>query len=70
MPFFWTRQFDTSIKYIGHAQEWDAIEVDGSIEAKNCTVTYKRAGRVLAVATIGRNVENLRIEAEMEAGIR
>lgn len=70
VPFFWTRQFDTSIKYIGHAQEWDAIEVDGSIEAKNCTVTYKRAGRVLAVATIGRNVENLRIEAEMEAGIR
>ena len=44
VPFFWTRQFGVSIKYVGHAEQWDAVEINGSLEAKNCTVTYKRAG--------------------------
>src|SRR5690349_23986951 len=30
-----------------------------SLEARDCTVTYKQAGRVLAVATIGRDRTNL-----------
>ena len=43
------------------------FEIDGSLEAKNCTVTYKRNGRRLAVATISRDRENLEVEAAMEA---
>ena len=68
VPFFWTRQFGVSVKYIGHAEKWDAIDVDGSFEAKDCTVTYKLNGRRLAVATISRDRQNLQVEAEMEAG--
>jgi NADPH-dependent 2,4-dienoyl-CoA reductase/sulfur reductase-like enzyme/nitrite reductase/ring-hydroxylating ferredoxin subunit len=67
VPFFWTRQFGVSIKYVGHAQQWDAIELSGSLEAKDCAVTYKRAGRTLAVATISRDLQNLQAEAAMEA---
>jgi NADPH-dependent 2,4-dienoyl-CoA reductase/sulfur reductase-like enzyme/nitrite reductase/ring-hydroxylating ferredoxin subunit len=70
VPFFWTRQFGVSVKYIGHAEKWDAVEVDGSIEAKDCTVTYKLNGRRLAVATISRDRQNLQVEAEMEASIQ
>jgi len=68
VPFFWTRQYGVSIKYVGHAPEWDAIELSGSVAAKDCAVTYQRAGRTLAVATISRDLQNLQAEAAMEAG--
>jgi len=67
VPYFWTRQYGVSIKYVGHAPQWDAIELSGSLEAKDCAVTYKRAGRTLAVATISRDLQNLQAEAAMEA---
>jgi len=67
VPFFWTRQFGVSIKYVGHAEKWDAVEVDGRFEAGDCAVAYKLGGRILAVATIGRDLQNLQNEAAMEA---
>lgn len=67
VPFFWTRQFGVSINYVGHAEQWDAAEISGSLEARNCTVTYKRGGRTLAVATIGRNLHSLQAEAAIES---
>jgi hypothetical protein len=66
VPFFWTRQYGVAIKYVGHAREWDTIELSGSLEARDCTVIYKSAGRTLAVATIGRDLQNLQVEAAMK----
>jgi NADPH-dependent 2,4-dienoyl-CoA reductase/sulfur reductase-like enzyme len=68
VPFFWTRQYGTSIKYVGHAQAWDEAVVDGSFAAKNCAVTFRRASHTLAVATISRDLQSLQAEADMEAG--
>ena len=65
----WTRQFGVSIKYVDHAEKWDSVEIDGSLEGKDCVISYKQNGRRLAIATIGRDLENLRAEVEMEAGI-
>jgi NADPH-dependent 2,4-dienoyl-CoA reductase/sulfur reductase-like enzyme/nitrite reductase/ring-hydroxylating ferredoxin subunit len=70
VPFFWTEQFGVSIRYVGHAEAWDAAELDGSVEAKDCAVSYKRGGRTLAVATIGRDSRSLQAEAEMETACR
>ncbi len=67
VPFFWTEQFGLSIRYVGHAEQWDAIEVEGDLQAKDCAVRYKRTGKTLAVATISRDLESLRAEAAMEA---
>jgi hypothetical protein len=67
VPFFWTQQYDVTVRYIGHAEKWDSIEIDGSLQAKDCAVTYKLGSRTLAVATIDRDLQNLRTEAEMEA---
>ena len=69
IPFFWTHQYDVSIKYVGHAEKWDAVEISGSLEAKDCAVTYKLEGRTLAVATISRDLQSLQVESAMEASI-
>jgi apoptosis-inducing factor 3 len=66
VPFFWSRHYDTSIRYVGHADRWDDVQIDGSLDAGDCSVSYRRGGRTLAVATIGRNRENLEAEVRME----
>ncbi len=68
VPFFWSQHYDTPINYIGHAERWDAIEVEGDIKAKDCLLRYKLGGRTLAIASIFRDIENLRAEIAMERG--
>jgi NADPH-dependent 2,4-dienoyl-CoA reductase/sulfur reductase-like enzyme/nitrite reductase/ring-hydroxylating ferredoxin subunit len=66
VPFFWSQHYDIPINYVGHAETWDAIEVDGDISNKDCLLRFKRNGRVLAVASIFRDVDSLRAELAME----
>jgi NADPH-dependent 2,4-dienoyl-CoA reductase/sulfur reductase-like enzyme len=66
VPFFWSMHYDTAIRYVGHAEKWDALQITGSLESSDCAVAYKRGGRTLAVATIGRDLESLNAEVRME----
>jgi len=66
VPFFWSQHYDIPINYVGHAERWDAVHVDGSPDAHDCTVTYLRGDRRLAVATIYRDRDSLKAELEME----
>jgi NADPH-dependent 2,4-dienoyl-CoA reductase/sulfur reductase-like enzyme/nitrite reductase/ring-hydroxylating ferredoxin subunit len=67
VPFFWSQHYDITLRYVGHARTWDALRIDGSLADGNCTIYYERAGRTLAVATIGRDRENLEAEVALEA---
>ena len=66
VPFFWSQHHDITIRYVGYAETWDAIDIDGSLAERNCTVTIKQGGRRRAVATISRDLENLQAELAME----
>ncbi len=70
VPFFWSQHYDVAINYVGHAERWDSVEIDGDLNARDCAVSYKRGGRTLAVATISRDRQSLRTEAAMEANTR
>ena len=70
VPFFWSQHYDATINYVGHAERWDAIEVDGDIAAKDCEVRYRRGDRVLAVASIFRDRASLEAEAAMERALQ
>ena len=69
VPFFWSRHYDVTIDYSGHAPRWDDAIVSGNLAAHDATVSYVANGRVLAVATIGRDLENLKAEVAMERGV-
>jgi NADPH-dependent 2,4-dienoyl-CoA reductase/sulfur reductase-like enzyme len=66
VPFFWSQHYDVPINYVGHAESWDEVAVEGDIAARDCMVRYKRDGRVLAVASIYRDLESLKAELAME----
>jgi NADPH-dependent 2,4-dienoyl-CoA reductase/sulfur reductase-like enzyme/nitrite reductase/ring-hydroxylating ferredoxin subunit len=66
VPFFWSQHYDVPINYVGHAEKWDDLTIDGDIASRNCVLSYKRNGHVLAVASIYRDVESLQAEIMME----
>ena len=66
VPFFWTEQYDFGLAYVGHAEHWDKAEIAGSLERRDCTVTYRLGAQKLAVAVVHRDLEGLRAEVEFE----
>jgi NADPH-dependent 2,4-dienoyl-CoA reductase/sulfur reductase-like enzyme/nitrite reductase/ring-hydroxylating ferredoxin subunit len=66
VPFFWSQHYDVPINYVGHAEKWDEIAIDGDIKGRDCTLRYRKGGRVLAVASIYRDVDSLKAELAME----
>jgi NADPH-dependent 2,4-dienoyl-CoA reductase/sulfur reductase-like enzyme/nitrite reductase/ring-hydroxylating ferredoxin subunit len=69
VPFFWTEQYDFGLAYVGHAERFDAAEIDGRLDARDCTIAFRRDGRKLAVAVIRRDREGLRAEVEFERAV-
>src|SRR5689334_3372309 len=69
VPFFWSQHYDVPINYVGHAENWDAITLEGDIRSKDCVLRFKRDGRVAAVASIFRDRESLLAEVSMERQI-
>ena len=70
VPFFWSQHYDVPINYVGHAEQWDEITVDGNIAARDCLLRYKSGGRLLAVASIYRDLASLQAELAMERAAR
>jgi NADPH-dependent 2,4-dienoyl-CoA reductase/sulfur reductase-like enzyme/nitrite reductase/ring-hydroxylating ferredoxin subunit len=66
VPFFWSQHYDVPVNYVGHAETWDEIAVDGDIAAKDCLLRYRRGGRELAAASIYRDAASLQAEVAME----
>jgi NADPH-dependent 2,4-dienoyl-CoA reductase/sulfur reductase-like enzyme/nitrite reductase/ring-hydroxylating ferredoxin subunit len=67
VPFFWTQQYDVRLAYVGHAPRWDAVERAGSLDERDCRLSYSCQGRRAAVATVGRDHELLLAERAFEA---
>ena len=66
VPFFWSQHYDLGISYVGHAEKWDRIAIDGTLESRDCEIRYELGGKTLAVATIGRDRASLEAELRLE----
>jgi NADPH-dependent 2,4-dienoyl-CoA reductase/sulfur reductase-like enzyme/nitrite reductase/ring-hydroxylating ferredoxin subunit len=68
IPFFWSAHHDVTISYVGHAEKFDRVAIDGSLDARDATIVYFDGDRVRAVATINRDAASLRAERAFETG--
>jgi apoptosis-inducing factor 3 len=66
VPFFWSQHYDVPINYVGHAESWDELAVEGDIANNDGLVRMRRAGRTLAVASVFRDLESLEAEVSLE----
>jgi len=69
VPFFWTEQYDFGLAYVGHAEGFDTVEIDGRLDARDCTIAFQRGGKNLATAVVHRDLEGLKAEVEFERAI-
>jgi apoptosis-inducing factor 3 len=67
-PFFWSNHFDLHIRYIGHGSRGDRTVVCGDLKTKDASVLFCDGDKLTAVASIGRDLENLKAEVALERG--
>jgi NADPH-dependent 2,4-dienoyl-CoA reductase/sulfur reductase-like enzyme len=63
VPFFWTQQYGKSLRYVGHAKQWDEIIVHGEVGKQDFVALYVGDGRIQAAATMNRDQDMICIEA-------
>ncbi len=68
VPFFWTEHYGVTLLYVGHAERGFTSELTGSLATTppDARVDYRENGRLVAVATIGRDRANLEAELAFE----
>jgi NADPH-dependent 2,4-dienoyl-CoA reductase/sulfur reductase-like enzyme len=66
VPFFWSQHYDIAINYVGHAESWDEIVVEGDLAARDGLVRLRRGGSTVAVASLFRDLDSLKAEVAME----
>jgi len=66
VPFFWSQHYDVPINYVGHAEKWDDIQIEGDIKKRDCLLRFQRGGKTLAVVTIYRDLDSLKATVEMD----
>ena len=54
-PVFWTRQFDLSLGYVGHAEEWDELSSMAAWTDREFIAGFMKDGRIEAVAAMNRD---------------
>jgi NADPH-dependent 2,4-dienoyl-CoA reductase/sulfur reductase-like enzyme/nitrite reductase/ring-hydroxylating ferredoxin subunit len=57
VPFFWTYHFDKTIKYLGHADEWDDVSIIGNVRRLNFIALLTKGDAVIAVVSCDRDEE-------------
>ena len=66
VPFFWSQHHDVTLGYVGHAEKFDSVSIDGDLDARDAEVTLWRGAEVVATVTINRDRRGLEVEAAIE----
>jgi NADPH-dependent 2,4-dienoyl-CoA reductase/sulfur reductase-like enzyme len=69
VPYFWTDHFGKHFEYLGHANKWDEIVVDGELEGQPFVALYLKDGKVAAVLACEREAHTARLIDAMGRGL-
>jgi len=67
-PFFWSNHFDLHVRYVGHGSGENRVSVSGNLKGKDASVSFRDGAKLTAVASVGRDLENLKAEVALERG--
>ncbi|WP_241502190.1 NAD(P)/FAD-dependent oxidoreductase [Hymenobacter glacialis] len=67
VPFFWSKHYNVSVRYVGHAEKWDELTTHGPLAERQGNVAFRQNDKTLAVASVQRDVDNLKAEVALEA---
>lgn len=65
VPVFWTMQFKFPLRYVGHADQWDELIIDGDLQQRQFIAFYVKDNQILAAATSQRDTETAAINELM-----
>jgi hypothetical protein len=49
LPFFWSEQHGARLQSVGHASEWDEVDIEEGATPDRFVARYRREGRLLGV---------------------
>jgi apoptosis-inducing factor 3 len=68
VDFFWSKQAGASLKYVGHARQFDEVVYRGVVEEGKFLAGYYRKGVLKAAATIAMPLDLVAVERLMRHG--
>jgi NADPH-dependent 2,4-dienoyl-CoA reductase/sulfur reductase-like enzyme/nitrite reductase/ring-hydroxylating ferredoxin subunit len=69
IPFFWTRQYGRSVKYIGYAPSFDQIAFRGGVEKDSFFVGYFQGEKLRAAASLDGGSEFMALGELLKGGL-
>jgi NADPH-dependent 2,4-dienoyl-CoA reductase/sulfur reductase-like enzyme len=68
VPFFWSKQYGSSLRYLGYAPRFDRVVFRGSVADKFFLAGFYEKGKLAAAASVGKARELIRLGQLLEAG--
>jgi NADPH-dependent 2,4-dienoyl-CoA reductase/sulfur reductase-like enzyme/nitrite reductase/ring-hydroxylating ferredoxin subunit len=69
VPYFWTYHFGKRFEYLGHANEWDEIVIDGHLDQHQFVALYVKDEKVIAALACEREAQTARLIDAMARGV-
>ncbi|MFW5768758.1 MAG: oxidoreductase C-terminal domain-containing protein, partial [Spirochaetota bacterium] len=69
-PFFWTKQGEFALKYVGFPVEWDRIAYRGKVETEPFLAGFYRNDKLIGAASFGMQDELIEMEEIITRGVK
>ena len=69
VPLFWSKQHGVGLRYVGHAEDWDEVVIDGDLDAREFLAYYVKGDDIKAILGFQRDAELCAVEECIRLGV-